>query len=250
MMFKEFEFLERFQAAKNSGFGAIEIQFPYNFSPEELLKRKEMSGVEISVMNIDVGDLISGGPGIAAVPGRKDQFKKAVDQACQYAEVLRPLNMNVLSGWPSMCRFSREECLKVLGSNLKYAAEALDSTGTRVLTEACNTYDRPGYLISTSAQAIEVVSAVDHANLALQYDLYHMQIMEGNLVNRMTEILDSIGHIQFADTPGRNEPGTGEINYPYIFAALDSLGWNGWLGAEYIPSRLTTETLEWLEPFV
>jgi hydroxypyruvate isomerase len=250
MMFKEYDFLERFQAAKSSGFGAIEIQFPYNFLTEELLESKEVSGVEISVMNIDAGDLISGGPGISAMPGRIDQFKKAVDQACLYAEVLRPLNMNVLSGWPPLDRFGREECLEVLVANLRYAAEALASTGTRVLIEACNTYERPGYLISTSAQAIEVISAADHENLALQYDLYHMQIMEGNLVNRMTEILDSIGHIQFADTPGRNEPGTGEINYPYVFAALDRMGWNGWLGAEYIPLSPTTETLEWLQPYV
>ena len=140
--------------------------------------------------------------------------------------------------------------LDVLVNNLIYAVDQLAQNKTKVLIEACNTYDRPGFLINTSAQALDVIRTVNHKYLALQYDLYHMQIMEGNLVNRMKEIIQYIGHIQFADTPGRHEPGSGEINYPYIFEALDTLGWEGWLGAEYIPSKPTIETLEWLKPYL
>ncbi len=250
MLFLEHAFLNRFQAAKDAGFGAVEAQFPYEFSPEDLLAAKENAGVEIAVINIGAGDLVSGGPGIAAMPGREDQFKAAVEQACRYAEVVKPVNMNVLPGWPPMDKFSRDECLDVLAGNLYYAADALASTGTKALVEAVNTPDRPGFLLYTSAQAIEAINAANHENLAIEYDLYHMQIMEGNLVNRMTEILDRIGHIQFADTPGRHEPGTGEINYPFVFDAIDKLGWQGWLGAEYVPSRQTTETLDWLRPYL
>ena len=194
MLFQEHDFLDRFQAAKDAGFGAIEVQFPYDIEPKDLLAAKENAGVEIAVINIDAGDLTSGGPGLAAMPGRQDQFKEAVEQAHNYARILKLVNMNVLPGWPPMDQFSRDECL--------------------------------------------------------EYDLYHMQIMEGNLVNRMSEILDHIGHIQFADTPGRHEPGTGEINYPFVFKALDKMGWPGWLGAEYVPTSSTEESLGWLEPYI
>jgi hydroxypyruvate isomerase len=250
MMFMEHDFLDRFQAAKDAGFGAIEVQFPYDIEPKDLLAAKESAEVEIAVINIPAGDLTSGGPGLAAMPGREDQFKAAVEQAHQYAEILKPVNMNVLPGWPPMDQFSREECLDVLAGNLNYAAETLAEAGVKVLVEAVNTYDRPGFLLYTSQQAIDVIKVADHENLAFEYDLYHMQIMEGNLVNRMIEILEHIGHIQFADTPGRHEPGTGEINYPFVFAALDKMGWRGWLGAEYDPSGPTTETLDWLRPFI
>lgn len=250
MLFREYDFLERFEAAKDSGFGAVEIQFPYEFLARDLLAEKENSGLEISVFNIGVGDLLTGGPGIAAIPGREDLFKAAVEQAFLYAEMLHPLNINVLPGWPPLDQFERRHCLDVLANNLKYAADRLVPTGAKVLVEACNTYDRPGFLIHTSEQAIELITKVDHENVAFQYDLYHMQIMEGNLINRMKEIRSYIGHIQFADTPGRHEPGSGEINFPSVFAALDSMNWQGWVGAEYNPSRRTPETLDWLQPYL
>ena len=250
MMFMEHDILDRFQAAKDAGFGAIEVQFPYDIEPEDLLAAKESADVEISVINVGAGDLTSGGPGLAAMPGREDQFKAAVDQACHYAEILKPLNMHVLPGWPPMDQFDRGECIEVLVANLRFAAEALATTGTRALVEACNIQDRLGFLVHNSAQAIDVINQVGHDNLAFEYDLYHMQIMEGNLVPRMTEILAQIGHIQFADTPGRHEPGTGEINYSYVFKAIDEMGWKGWLGAEYAPSGPTTETLDWMQPYL
>ena len=249
MMFKEFDFIERFKLAKDHGFGAIEIQFPYEFLAEDLLAAKENNNLEISVINLGVGDLLDGGPGIAAVPGREDLFKEAVEQACKYSEVLQPINLNVLPGWPPIEQFNREQCLNILANNLEYAANQLVGTGVKVLVEACNIYDRPEFLVNTSAQAIDIIKAINHKNLAFQYDIYHMQIMEGNLVNRIQEIIEYIGHIQFADTPGRHEPGSGEINFSYIFKTLDDIGWQGWLGAEYNPSRPTIETLGWLHPY-
>ena len=246
LMFKEHNFLDRFEAANNAGFNAIEMQFPYNWDPQELLEKKEQFDLQITVINIEAGDLISGGPGLAAMPGREDLFKKAVEKAYQFAETLKPLNMNVLPGWPPMDQFDRMQCVDVLVNNLRYASETLDHIGTQVVVEACNTFDRPGFLISTSAQAIEVIEKVGHSNLAFQYDLYHMHLMEGNNINRIDEIIDSIGHIQFADAPGRHEPGTGEVDFKKIFKHLDKIDWNGWIAAEYLPSRPTIETLEWL----
>ena len=171
---------------------------------------------------------------------------EAVEEAYDYVATLKPITMNVLSGWPSMEEFSREQCLGVLASNLNYAAAAFDDTGATVVTEAVNNKDRPGYLINRTAEALDVIDRAGHPNLKIEYDLYHMQIMEGDLVNTLRENLDRIGNIQFADTPGRNEPGTGEINFPYIFDALDDMGWEGYLSAEYNPSGRTEDTLSWM----
>ena len=246
VMFHEHDFLSRFQVAKDNGFDAIEIQFPYEIPLTELLNAKDSAGVEITVINVGAGDLSIGGPGIAGYPGREDQFKVAVEKAHKYADKLKPVNINVLAGFPPLDQFERRQCLDVLASNLNYAAAILEETGATVLTEAINTNDRPGFLVSSTSAAVEIIKHAGHKNLAIQYDIYHMQIMEGNLVNTIRDNLDWIGHIQFADTPGRNEPGTGEINFPFLFHAIDEMGWTGWLGAEYIPSQQTEHTLNWM----
>ena len=245
-MFTEHDFLDRFRIAKKYGFSAVEIQFPYEFPLTRVLAAKESAGVEIILINIGAGDLTTGGPGIAAYPGREDQFKVSVEEAYKYADSLKPTFVNVLAGAPSLEKFEKRQCLDVLASNLYHAAQAFEEIGTKVLTEAVNTNDRPGFLLNSTAAAIEIIERAGHKNLAIQYDVYHMQIMEGNLVNTIRDNLDQIGHIQFADTPGRHEPGTGEINFPNLFDAIDKMGWKGWLGAEYIPSKRTEETLGWM----
>ena len=245
-MFTEHDFLDRFRIAKKYGFSAVEIQFPYEFPLTKVLAAKESAGVQITLINIGAGDLTTGGPGIAAHPGREEQFKVSVEEAYKYADSLKPTSVNVLAGAPSLEKFERGQCLDVLASNLYYAAEAFEKIGTKVLTEAVNTNDRPGFLLNSTAAAIEIIERAGHKNLAIQYDVYHMQIMEGNLVNTIRDNLDQIGHIQFADAPGRHEPGTGEINFPNLFDAIDKMGWKGWLGAEYIPSKRTEETLGWM----
>ncbi|NQV57751.1 MAG: TIM barrel protein [Rhodospirillales bacterium] len=248
MMFSEVEFLDRFQAARNAGFGAIEIQFPYGFAVDALKAAKIEAGVEITVINIGAGDLTTG-PGLAALPGAEDEFKRAVDQACIYAAQLKPLTMNVLAGWPPMDQFERSQCLDVLANNITFAGEALSNLGVKVLIEAINTKDRPGFLVTTTTEAVGVIENAGHPNLGIEYDIYHMHIMEGDLIATMKANLDKIGHIQFADTPGRHAPGTGEIPFSDLFAAIDDMGWTGWLGAEYIPSGRTEDSLDWLQPY-
>ena len=245
-MFREYDFLERFNVAKCCGFGAVEIQFPYEFALKNLLVKKESSEIEIILINVGAGDLSSGGAGIASYPGREEEFKIAVREAYKYANALNVKCVNVLAGSPPINKFGKKQCIDVLSANLNYAAAAFENIGVTVLTEAVNTYDRPNFLINTTSAAIDIIERAGHENLAIQYDLYHMQMMEGNLVETIRSNLDKIGHIQFADTPGRNEPGTGEINFPNVFNAIDEMGWEGWLGAEYVPSIHTENTLGWM----
>ena len=190
--------------------------------------------------------MLDGGPGLAATPGRQAAFRRAAEQAHDTAAALRPRNVNVLAGFPELHGFGRERCLATLAENLRVAADLMGGIGIGVVVEAVNTVDRPGFLLSTSEQALEAIDRAGHPNLALEHDLYHMAIMEGRLVPRLGEILPRIGHIQFADHPGRHEPGTGAIDFPAVFAALDRLGYDGWCAAEYVPSRVTEETLGWM----
>ncbi len=250
MMFTEVPFLDRFAAAKGAGFDGIEFQFPYDLDLAELKEVAEVTGLPILVINHFVGDLQQGGPGIAALPSAEDEFKRATELTYKYAEVLRPLTVNVLAGSPPVEDFGRERCLDVLAANLRTVADTMVGIGVRVTTEAINPIDRPTFLLSSTDQALDVIGRAgypDIANLGIQYDLYHAQIMEGDLVRTMEANLPHIGHIQFADTPGRHEPGTGEINFPYVFAALDRMGWTGFVGAEYVPSGATGASLEWLK---
>ncbi|MEK9677645.1 MAG: TIM barrel protein [Rhodospirillaceae bacterium] len=246
MIFLEYDLLDRFAVAAREGFEAIELQFPYDTPAADLKDAKEDSGLEIAGINIPVGDLSTGGRGNASIPGKEDEFKASVEVAYEYAEVCRPRTMNVLPGFPPLDEFEREQCLDVLAGNLCVAAEGLQELGVKVMTEAVNTVERPGFLLDHTWQALDVIDRAGHENLAIEYDIYHMQIMEGDLVNTMRETLPRIGHIQFADTPGRHEPGTGEINFPYIFEAVDEMGWDGFLGAEYIPTGRTEDCLGWM----
>ncbi len=246
MLFREHEFLDRFAAARDAGFGAVEMQFPYSVPVEDIRAAMAGAGIGFVVFNLPVGDLVTGGPGLAAMPGREREFRDAVALGRRYAEVLKPNNINVLAGWPP-AEFGRQECLDVLAGNLSHAAAVMAEIGVRVLTEAVNTDDRPGYLLYRTSHAIEVIARAGHANLAIEHDLYHMQIMEGELLPTLRRHLGRIGHIQFADVPGRHEPGSGEIDFASLFKAIDSLGYDGWMGAEYNPSGLTRDSLDWMQ---
>ncbi|MXW93841.1 MAG: TIM barrel protein [Rhodospirillaceae bacterium] len=248
MLFAERDWLDRPAAAAAAGFEAVEIQFPYDRPAAEWQRAIDAAELAVSVINIPVGDMLDGGPGLAATPGRQAEFRRAAEQARDAAAVLRPRNVNVLAGFPESHGFARERCLATLAENLRVAADLMAGIGAGVVVEAVNTVDRPGFLLSTSAQAIEAIDRAGHPNLSLEHDLYHMAIMEGRLIPRLEEILPRIGHIQFADHPGRHEPGTGSIDFPAVFAALDRLGYDGWCAAEYVPSRATEETLGWMEP--
>lgn len=246
MLFAERAWLDRPAAAAAAGFGAIEIQFPYDRPADDWRRAIEAAGLAVSVINLPVGDMLAGGPGLAATPGRQAEFRAAVETARDVAAALRPANVNVLTGYPERHGYERGRCLDTLAENLRLAADIMDGIGVGTVVEAVNTVDRPGFLLSSSEQALDVIDRAGHDNLALEHDLYHMDIMEGRLIERLEEIAPRIGHVQFADNPGRHEPGTGTIDFPAVFAALDRLGYSGWTAAEYLPSRTTEETLGWM----
>ena len=249
MLFTERPWLDRPKAAADAGFGAIEIQFPYDHSAEAWAKAIADAGLSVAVLNLPVGDMLSGGPGLAAMPGREPDFALAIAQALVYAEALGPRNVNVLAGMPP-AGLSRARCLDTLAGNLRAAAAAFEPLGVAVVTEAVNSRDRPGFFLTRTAEAVAAVAQAGHANLGIQHDLYHMQIMEGDLVETLSAERALISHIQFADTPGRHQPGTGEIRFPFVFEAIDAIGYDGWVGAEYEPSDRTEETLGWLQPWL
>ncbi|GAA0531813.1 MULTISPECIES: hydroxypyruvate isomerase family protein [Pigmentiphaga] len=245
MLFLEVPELERPAAARRAGFDAVEVQFPYDHEAARWRDALHAAGVELALCNVPAGDLMAGGQGLAAVPGREAAFREAVAQAAKVAQVLRPRNVNVLAGCPGP-EHDRERCLDTLAGNLAHAAQVLGDLGMGVVTEAVNTVDRPRYLIDTTRAALDVIDRAGHPNLRIQYDLYHMQIMEGDLIRSLRTHCARIGHIQFADTPGRHEPGTGEIHFPNVFAALDELPYDGFVGAEYVPTGRTEDTLAWM----
>ncbi|MDA0368609.1 MAG: TIM barrel protein [Proteobacteria bacterium] len=244
-LFTEREPYDRITAAADCGFTAFEVQFPYELPIDGWVAAKEKAGLDVSVINLPVGDMTRGGPGLASVPGREGQFRAAVAEARLYVEALQPRCVNLLAGIAPE-KLGLAACRATLVENTRYAAEAFAPLGVRVVIEAINTRDRPGFFIATSADAISLIDEVGHPNLALQHDLYHMQIMEGALIETLTRLIHRVAHIQFADVPGRQEPGTGQIDFATVFAAIDALGYDGWVAAEYIPSTRTEDTLHWL----
>ena len=247
-LFKELDLLDRPAAAREAGFRAIEIQFPYATAAADMARAVAEAGVEIVLFNVPPGDMAAGDRGLGALPGREAELRAAVNEARAYARELRPHRVNLLAGVPGPDA-TEAQCLATLAANLRFAAEAFAADGIQVVTEAVNRRDVPGFFLANSAAAIAAIDAADHSNLAIQHDLYHMQIVEGDLIPTLERIYPRIGHIQMADTPGRNEPGTGEINFTTIFAALDRIGYDGWVGAEYTPATTTADSLDWFAPW-
>ncbi len=249
MLFRERPFLERLGAARAAGFEAVEMPFPYGAPIEDLERAREAAGVEIVEFNIPAGDVLEGGYGYAAVPDREARFREAVEEGREWALRLGCRRLNVLAGHRAPW-LERGPALEALARSLGYAAERLAGDGITVLLEAVNRRERPGYLIATTDEALEALAMAGHDNIRLEHDLYHLQIMEGDLTRRLERVCDLLGHIQFADSPGRHEPGSGEINYGFLFAVIDRLDYDGWCGAEYIPSTPRTEdSLAWFEPY-
>jgi hydroxypyruvate isomerase len=248
-MFTELDFLDRFEAAARAGFRGVEFHFPYDLDGADLAARmRELSLVTV-LHNLPPGDWAAGERGIACHPDRVDEFREGVRLGAQYARLLGCRQLNCLAGIrPEGAGDAEVEA--VLVDNLRYAAAHLAESAITLLIEPINTRDVPGFYLSTSAHARALIEAVGSPNLKIQYDIYHMQIMEGDLAPTIRANLDVIGHVQVADNPGRHEPGTGEINYPFLFAFLDDLGYEGWVAGEYVPSRRTEDTLEWAAPYL
>ncbi len=245
MLFTELPFPERFAAAADAGFKGVEYLFPYAWPKDMLVASLREHGLVQVLHNLPAGDWDAGERGIACLPDRVDAFRDGVGQAIEYATALGCPTVNCLAGIRPEA-VSEQQAHETLVANLAWAAERLEAAGIGLVIEAINTRDIPGFFLTTTAQALGVIDAVGSPNLSLQYDIYHMQIMEGDLARTMETHLSRIGHIQLADNPGRHEPGTGEINYPFLFEHLDRIGYSGWVGCEYKPKAGTREGLGWM----
>jgi hydroxypyruvate isomerase len=248
-LFQEVPLLERFEAAAQVGFRGVEYLFPYEFPPDTLAERLHANGLEQVLFNFPPGDWQAGERGLAAIPGREDAFAAGVEQALTYARALNCRQVHALAGIPPT-GVARQACEAVYIRNLRYAAELLKPHGIRLLIEPINNVrDIPGYFLNTATHAGQIIETVASDNLFLQMDLYHCQIMEGDLAERIRHHYRHISHFQIAGNPGRHEPHVGEINYPYLFTLIDELGYTGWIACEYRPRSTTVAGLGWAQAY-
>lgn len=255
MLFTESAFPDRFDAAARAGFKGVEFHYPYAYDAALLAERAQQAGVEVVLFNLPPGDVDKGDRGMACLPARVSEFRDGVGQAIAYARALGCKRLNMLSGVvpePSKGgrRLASERLRETYISNLRFAAGELGRAGIMLHLEPINTRAMPGMYLRHSSQAIALMDEAGVDNARLQYDLFHMQIMEGDLAHTIGSLLPRIGHMQIADVPGRHEPGTGELNFPFLFAHIDSLGYRGWIGAEYKPSGRTADSFAWLAPYL
>ncbi len=249
MLFTELPFLDRFAAAANAGFTAVEFLFPYAFAVEDIKARLEANRLELVLHNLPAGHWDDGERGIACLPDRVDEFRAGVASAIGYATQLGVPQLNVLAG-KTPTRADEDVIRQTLVSNLRYAAKALDAAHLKLLIEPINTHDIPGFYLNRTQQAMDILNEVGADNAFLQYDIYHAQRMEGELGATLSKHAARIAHIQLADNPGRHEPGTGEINYAWLFKHIDAIGYTGWIGCEYKPATTTWAGLGWRDALV
>jgi hydroxypyruvate isomerase len=245
MLFNELPFLDRFEAARDAGFKGVEYLFPYAFEKEALAERLQEYGLAQVLHNLPAGDWDKGERGIAVLPGREAEFRAGVARAIEYAKVLNCRQVNCLVGI-APAGVDAGTLRRTVVENLRYAATQLKQAGVKLLIEPINTYDIPGFYLNTTKQALDLIESVGADNLFVQYDVYHAQRTEGELAKTIENHLARIAHIQVADNPGRHEPGTGEINYAWLFRHLDRIGYDGWIGCEYKPALDTRAGLDWI----
>ena len=244
MLFIEVAFLDRFEAASTAGFKGVEYVSPYEHPAEIIAEKLAANDLKQVLFNLPVGDWSAGERGIAIFPEREQEFRNGVATAIRYAKALGCEQVNCLAGIaPSGVDASTLEATLV--KNLRFAAAELARENICLLIEPVNTRDMPGFFVNTSKQALDIIDRVGSDNLFLQYDIYHMQVMEGDVAATLARFLPRIRHVQIADNPGRHEPGTGDIDFPFLFDHLDRLGYAGWVGAEYKPATTTTNGLGW-----
>jgi hydroxypyruvate isomerase len=243
-MFQEVGFLDRFDAAARCGFKAVEYLFPYEHPPEVIAERLKRNGLVQALFNMPPGDWAAGERGIGALSGREQEFRDGVGTAISYAKALGCKTVHAMAGLMPEGG-NRAEMERVYVENLRHAADRLAAEGLTLVIEPINTRDIPGYFLNTTTQGMAIIERVGRANLALQLDLYHVQIMEGDLAHRVKTLAGRYAHVQIAGNPGRNEPDVGEINYRYLFDLFDEIGYQGWIGCEYRPKGETTAGLGW-----
>ncbi|WP_024537922.1 hydroxypyruvate isomerase [Comamonas badia] len=246
MLFTERPFLERFGAARAAGFDAVEFLFPYAYKPEEIKALLEEYRLQLALHNLPAGDWDAGDRGMACDPARTAEFRDGVAKAIAYAKALGAPQLNCLAG-KVPAGADAHQVQQTFVENLRFAAGELKAAGLRLVMEPINTFDIPGFYLNRTAQALEVIEQVGSDNLFIQYDIYHMQRMEGEIAATLQKQLKHIAHIQLADNPGRNEPGTGELNYRFLFQHLDRIGYDGWIGCEYKPAGTTEAGLGWIK---
>lgn len=246
-MFTEHALPNRFLAARQAGFGAVEIQMPYETEPEVLARAREAADIEVALINTPMGDPGKGEAGFGALLGCQALFREGVAAARRYAEALGCRRVHVLAGVPGE-ESDAEACLELFAENLSYAGDELAQVGVGVLVEPVNGRDRPGYFVDSLERALDAITRAGRSNVGMLCDIYHLQVMGEEPIPTIARLKDTIGHIQFADAPGRHEPGTGEIDFPRLFRALDAMGYAGWTAAEYVPSGKTEDSLGWLAP--
>ncbi len=249
MLFNDVDFLARFERASQAGFKGVEYLFPYAWEKKELAEKLEKHGLEQVLYNLPAGDWAGGERGIACQPERVGEFQEGVGLAIEYAKTIRCPRLNCLVGLPPE-DVPAGKVRRTLVDNLRFAATALEKEGIRFLVEPLNDQDTPGFYLTHTRDTLQLFEEVNQTNLWLQYDIYHMQIMEGNLTKTIRDNLARIAHMQVADNPGRHEPGTGEINYTKLFRFIDEAGYDDWIGCEYKPAGVTEEGLEWIKPYL
>jgi hydroxypyruvate isomerase len=249
LLFTEYDFINRFKAARNAGFKAVEMQFPYALSAQDIRQQLDTHQLELVLFNVDAGDLLQGGEGLAAVPELQWQFEQALQQTVEYARILKPQCINVL---PGRCYNPKrlQDYNTTFKRNLLKTVEALQPLDITTVFEAINTLDMPDFIIHNSGQMVSLLNEINHPGLKMQYDIYHMQRMQQSILEFIQQYADQIGHFQFADVPGRGQPGTGSMDYETLFAAIENSSYSGWIGAEYHPTVKTEDSLHWFHAYL
>ncbi len=249
MMYNEVDFLDRFSAAAKSGFKGVEFLFPYAYDKQQLVDLLQKNHLQVILFNGPPGNWEAGDRGLACDPSRVGEFQESIGKAVDYARALKCPQIHCMAGLKPR-GVNEEKMRNAYIAYLQFAGKELAKHNLKLLIEAINTRDIPGFYLSTSAQAMDIIHYSNVPNLYFQYDIYHMQIMEGDLAPTIEKLLPNIAHIQLADTPGRNEPGTGEINYEFLFKHIDKTGYQGWIGCEYRPKGNTEAGLGWVKPYL
>ncbi len=245
MMFNEFPFPERMDSAARAGFRGVEYLFPYDYTKADLAEWNQQAGVEQVLINCPAGDWAKGERGIACLPGREQEFRDGIGTAIDYAKALACPRIHLVAGLAPENGPERSNCEDIYRDNIAFAADELAKHGLTGLLETLNNRDVPGFLLSQTGQVLEILAELDRTNLKLQFDAYHVQIMEGDLCRRFSACLDNIGHVQIANPPHRHEPGNGELDYGYVLKFFDECGYEGWVSCEYNPAGKTLAGLKW-----
>lgn len=246
MMFTEVDFLDRFGAAADAGFEAVEFLFPYDYPAEEIRARLDAHGLQVALFNMYPGDWAAGEKGLASLPGREEEFRASVDQALEYARALGCPKLHLMAGLADPG--SADHRARYV-EHVRYAADRAAAEGRLIVLEPLNPYNVPGYFLPSVAHVTDLLAEIDRPNVKLQFDLYHAQLTGGDITHQIERLAAVTGHVQIASVPERHEPDRGELYYPYVLAVLDRVGYDGWVGCEYVPAAGTQAGLGWLEAY-